>query len=82
MSTTSIERQRRHRARKRADKRVLSIEVDAEFVVRLVKWGWIGVEEVKSPTVLGDVIQDIAECKQRGLFREGPIVVTGTSTGS
>ena len=75
-------RQRRHCARKRAGKRVLAIEVEDEFVDQLVEWGWIGANQVKDPSALGGMIQDIVECKARGMFRPGPIVVTGTATGS
>ena len=75
-------RQRRHCARKRAGKRVLAIEVETEFVDQLVEWGWIGADQVKDPTILGDVFADIMECRERNVFREGPIVVTGTATGS
>ena len=75
-------RQRRHCARKRAGKRVLAIEVENEFVDRLVSWGWIRTDEIKNPSILGDVISDALECKKRGVFRPGPIVVTGTATGS
>ena len=56
--------------------------MDDEFVDQLVEWGWIRADQVKDPSILGDVVQDIAECKQRGVFREGPIVLTGTATGS
>ena len=80
--TSSAERQRRHRARKRMGKRTLSIEVDDEFVDQLVEWGWIRADQVKDPTILGDVIADILECRERGVFREGPIVLAGTATGS
>ena len=82
MRTTPAERQGRHRERKRAGKRVLAIEVENEFVDRLVEWGWIRTDQVKDPAILGDVIQDIAECKQRGVFHKGPIVVISTATGS
>ncbi len=78
----AAKRQRRHRARKRMGKRALSIEVDDEFVDRLVEWGWIGADQVKDPSALGGMIQDIVECKARGMFRPGPIVVTNTSTSA
>ncbi len=61
---------------------MVSIEVDDEFVDQLVEWGWIRADQVKDPTILGDVIADILECRERNVFREGPIVVTGTATGS
>ncbi len=61
---------------------MVSIEVDDEFVDQLVEWGWIRADQVKDSAILGDVVQDIAECKQRGVFHKGPIVVTGTATGS
>ncbi len=79
---SAAERQRKFRERKRAGKRVLAIEVENEFVDRLVSWGWIRTDEIKNPTILGDVIADILESKKRGVFRPGPIVVTGTATGS
>ena len=78
----AAERQRRHRARRLAGKRVLEIEVENQFVDRLVSWGWIGADQVKDPSILGDVIADILECKKRGVFRGGPIAVHGTATGS
>ena len=80
--TPAAKRQRRHRIRRLAGKRVLAIEVENEFVDRLVTWGWIRADQVKDSAILGDVVQDIAECKQRGVFHKGPIVVTGTATGS
>ena len=82
MPTTRANRQRRHRKRKRAGKRVLAIEVENEFVNRLVSWGWIKADQVKDPTILGDVIADALECKKRGVFRPGPIIVISTSTGA
>ncbi len=82
MPTTPAERQGRHRKRKRAGKRVLAIEVENEFVDQLVEWGWIRADQIKDPSILGDVISDALECKKRGVFREGPIVVHGTATGS
>ena len=78
----SAQRMRRHRARKRMGKRVLSIEMDDEFVDQLVDWGWIRADQIKDPSILGDVIADALECKKRGVFREGPIAVHGTATGS
>ncbi len=81
-SSPAAERQRRHRERRQAGRRVVSIEVDDEFVDQLVEWGWIRADQVKDSAILGDVVQDIAECKQRGVFHKGPIVVTGTATGS
>ncbi len=81
-SSPAAERQRRHRERRQAGRRVLSIEMDDEFVDQLVSWGWIKADQVKDPTILGDVIADALECKKRGVFREGPIVATGTSVGS
>ncbi len=80
--TSSAERQRKFRERKRVGKRVLSIEVENEFVDQLVEWGWIRADQIKNPSILGDVIADILESKKRGVFRPGPIVVTGTATGS
>ena len=82
MPITPAERQGRHRKRKRAGKRVLAIEVENEFVDQLVSWGWIKADQIKNPSILGDVIADALECKKRGVFREGPIVVTGTATGA
>ncbi len=38
---TAALRQRKFRERKRVGKRVLAIEVENEFVDRLVNWGWI-----------------------------------------
>ena len=75
-------RQRKFRERKRAGKRILAIEVENEFVDRLVSWGWIQADQDKDPTILGDVIADLLECRERSVFHGGPIVVTSTSTGS
>ena len=81
-SLSAAQRQRKFRERKRAGKRVLAIEVETEFVDQLIEWGWIKADQIKNPSILGDVIADALECKKRGVFREGPIVVTGTATGS
>ncbi len=81
-SLSAAQRQRIFRERKRAGKRVLAIEVETEFVDQLVEWGWIGADQVKDPSALGGMIQDIVECKARGMFRPGPIIVSSNSTGA
>ncbi len=80
--TLAAKRQRRHRERRQAGRRVVSIEVENEFVDQLVEWGWIRADQIKNPSILGDVIADALECKKRGVFREGPIVAVTSSTKS
>ena len=77
---SAAERQRRHRERRRAGVLVVTLELPPEIVDTLVAWGWLSADQAKNPRALAEVIEEMLDCKMRGTFREGPIVVTGTSS--
>ena len=69
------------RRRQREKKRSLRTNYTDEFLNQLVSDGRIRAEELDDPDILGAVLEDICDTKQRGNFEAGPICATGTATG-
>ena len=77
--TSSAERQRRHRERRRAGLRVVQVEVNQEAIARLIALGWLSEVEARDRKCVQAALGDLIDCYGRGTLDPVPFGV-GTST--
>ena len=77
---SDAERQRHQYWRTKEKKQSKRTNYTTEYLKKLVSDGRIRAEELDDPDILGAVIEDIYDCRTRGNFRPGPLIVTGTRT--
>ena len=68
-SVPAAERQRVHRARKRAGTRLMRSDLPGEVVEVLIAEGWVGPDEVGDPVKLGKAAADLIDCWARGTLK-------------
>ncbi len=78
MPTSSAERQRRHRDRKRAGVRVFQVEVSDETIARFVSIGWLSVAETHDRRRVTAALEDLADCFARDTL-DPPVSVTSST---
>ena len=69
----AAERQRVHRARKRAGARLMRGDLPGEVVDALVEGGWVGPDEIGDPGKLGKAVADLTDCWARGTLKMRPL---------
>ncbi len=79
MSTTSAERQRRHRERKRRGVVVYQVELRPEAITRLIQNVWLSEAEAQDRRSVTAALEDLLDCYGRGTLDPEPVAVS-TST--
>lgn len=77
---SAAERARDHYWRCKTQKRSVRTNYTERYLAGLVNDGWIMADDLNDPEKLGAAIEDRDDTQKRGVFRPGPIVVTGTAT--
>ena len=79
--TSSAERQRRHRERKRRGAAVYQVEVAQEAKGGLIEGGWLDEAEARDRKSVTAALEDLIDCYGRGMLDPVPVAVN-TSTGA
>ncbi len=79
--TSSAERQRRHRERRRAGLRVVQVEVNQEAITRLIALGWLSEVEAQDRSRVTTALENMIDCYGRDTLDPEPVALS-TSTSA